>query len=56
MEPPGNWAATRFNCCRAAGAVLCLVYRGVSLPLLWHDLGKKAIRPNKNVNGSFNKP
>ncbi len=21
--------------------VLCLVYRGVSLPLLWHDLGKK---------------
>jgi len=21
--------------------VLCLIYRGVSLPLLWHDLGKK---------------
>ena len=20
--------------------ILCLVYRGVSLPLLWHDLGK----------------
>ena len=27
--------------CQIHLLVLCLVYRGVSLPLLWHDLGKK---------------